>query len=83
MQFNADQKLFRRLDRRNINHNIHFIAPSSTPSLLVGKQMVYWRKSAMRRTIIRKKSGHELIAIVAIYAFVLIVLAILWQLFGF
>jgi len=37
----------------------------------------------MRRTNIRKKSGHELIAIVVIYAFVLIVLAILWQLFGF
>jgi hypothetical protein len=37
----------------------------------------------MRRIIIRKKSGHELIAIVAIYAFVLIVLAVLWQLLGF
>jgi len=37
----------------------------------------------MRRTIIRKKSGHELIAIVVIYAFVLLVLAVLWQLFGF
>ena len=36
----------------------------------------------MRRTIIRKKSGHELIAIVVIYAFVLLVLAILWQIFG-
>jgi len=36
----------------------------------------------MRRTIVRKKSGHELIAIVVIYAFVLVVLAILWQLLG-
>jgi hypothetical protein len=37
----------------------------------------------MRRTVVRKKSGHELIAIVMIYAFVLVALAILWQLFGF
>jgi len=37
----------------------------------------------MRRNVVRKKSGHELIAIVTIYVFVLVVLAILWQLLGF
>jgi hypothetical protein len=37
----------------------------------------------MRRTVTRKKSGQELIAIVAIYVCVLIALAILWQLLGF
>jgi len=37
----------------------------------------------MRRTVTRKKGGHELIAIVVIYAFVLVVLAVLWQLLGF
>jgi len=37
----------------------------------------------MRRTVTRKKSGHELIATVVIYAFVLVVLAVLWQLLGF
>ena len=36
----------------------------------------------MRRTIIRKKSGRELIAIGLIYAFVLVVLAVLWQVLG-
>jgi hypothetical protein len=37
----------------------------------------------MRRTVIRKKSGHELIMIMAIYACVLVLLAVLWQLLGF
>jgi hypothetical protein len=37
----------------------------------------------MRRTVVRKKSGHELITIVAIYAFVLVLLAVLWLLLGF
>jgi hypothetical protein len=37
----------------------------------------------MRRTVVRKKSGRELIAIVAIYAVVLVVLGVIWQLFGF
>ena len=37
----------------------------------------------MRRTVVRKNSGRELIAIVVIYAFVLVALAVIWQLFGF
>jgi hypothetical protein len=37
----------------------------------------------MRRSIVRKKSGHELIAIGLIYAVVLLVLAILWRVLGF
>jgi hypothetical protein len=37
----------------------------------------------MRRTVVRRKSGYELIAIVAIYVFVLVALAILWHLLGF
>jgi hypothetical protein len=36
----------------------------------------------MRRTIVRKKSGHELIAIGLIYAFVLVLLAVLWHVLG-
>jgi hypothetical protein len=37
---------------------------------------------AMRRTIARKKSGHELIAIGLIYAVVLVLLAGLWYVLG-
>jgi len=36
----------------------------------------------MRRIIVRKKRGHELIAIGLIYAVVLVVLAVLWQVLG-
>jgi len=36
----------------------------------------------MRRTIVRKKRGSELIAIALIYAAVLVVLAVLWQILG-
>jgi hypothetical protein len=36
----------------------------------------------MRRTMIRKTRGHELIAIGLIYALVLILLAILWYALG-
>ncbi len=36
----------------------------------------------MRRTIVRKKRSHELIAIGMIYAVVLIVLAVLWYILG-
>ena len=36
----------------------------------------------MRRTIVRKKRGYELIAIGLIYAVVLVVLAVLWQVLG-
>ena len=36
----------------------------------------------MRRPIVRKKSGNELIAIVLIYAFVLALLAVLWYMLG-
>jgi hypothetical protein len=41
------------------------------------------RGNAMRRTVVGRKSGQELIAIVLIYAFVLGLVAILWQLLGF
>ncbi len=36
----------------------------------------------MRRTIVRKKRSHELIAIGLIYAVVLVVLAVLWHVLG-
>jgi hypothetical protein len=68
-----------------VHHTLRGVAKTvgnSQAVRLLVEQNVYRRGRAMRRTVVRKKSGHELIAIVLIYAFVLVVLAVLWQLLG-